>query len=276
MEPSFISNLIENLRKSKKYNHISTPILEQAILEYLKKNNLTNKELSSKDERILIKAIKSQLHKVHGSFRNKDYDSETLLKRKNYSQILKNNASTKERINSYPEIYKKIMDIIITPKRIIDLGSGLNPLSIIYYPSNFNKSHLEYYSYDINEKEKEIINHFFKQEKINGSSQILDLSKLENLELLPKADLCLMFKFIDTIEANKKGHKYSEQIIKHLLENKVHAIVASFSTKTLTGKSMNHPYRGWIEQMLNRINLKFKVLNLSHECGEIFYVIWKD
>jgi len=80
-----------------------------------------------------------------------------------------------------------------------------------------------------------------------------------------------MFKLVDVIEANKKGHKYSEGIIK-ILANKCKFVVVSFSKLTVSGKFMNFPYRGWIERMLERINFNFKILDFPNE---VFYVVSK-
>ena len=78
-------------------------------------------------------------------------------------------------------------------------------------------------------------------------------------------DVCFMFKFLDPIE--DKGHKLSEEIIKLI---KARYIVISFSTKTVSGKKMNHPYRGWIEKMLERIKKDFEKISLENE---VFYII---
>ena len=37
-------------------------------------------------------------------------------------------------------------------------------------------------------------------------------------------------------------------------------IVASFPTKTISGKKMNYPRRGWIEKMLKRIGYEFSII----------------
>jgi len=145
------------------------------------------------------------------------------------------------------------------------LGAGLNPISIPY----MQLEKLNYYSYDVNEEDKKFLNDFYKSLKINGLAEILDLTEIRNYEILPKSDVIFMFKFLDSVE--KKGHKLAEDVIKTLI-NKTRFIVASFSSKTITGKNMNYPYRGWIERMLERIKLKFDRLEFDNE---IFYIISK-
>jgi hypothetical protein len=213
-----------------------------------------------------LKEIKASLHKSHGSFRFKDKKLEKDLDEKNFENILSKNRSTKERLDEYEEIYKNIFEITGKPSSILDLGAGLNPVSIPFMKLGKN---LVYYSYDINDKESKFINEFFKKFNINGESKVLDLTRIENIKRLPKADLCFMFKLVDVLEAEKKGHKYAEEIIQVVLE-KVRFVVVSFAKLTVSGDRMTYPQRGWIERMLERIGLEYNRFEIN---SEIFYII---
>lgn len=268
------TEILAKIKESKKYKQISDEAISKEIEEYIKRNP---KFESYKDKKIL-KDIKAELHKISGSFQ---ISANILQKRtklleelrkdpsnsKIIEKILETNRSTKERFNSYKEIYDKVFQITGKPKSILDLGCGLNP---IYY-AFMNLEQLEYYAYDINQAEIDFLNEFFKISNINGKAKVLDLANLENVKHLPKADICLMFKFIDPIEKQGNGHKLSEEIIKILIE-KCKFIVVSFSTKTLGNKKMNFPYRGWIERMLERIELNFNKIDSENE---VFYVLSK-
>jgi len=269
-----ILEILENIKTSKKYKHIAEEIIVQEINSYLKKNPQHERY---KDEKIL-KEIKASLYKKNASFSKnpnqalklmqeleKTPENEELIRK-----ILETNKSGRERLDFYPLIYKKIFENIGKPNKIIDLGGGLNAFSLVF--SKFDLKNLEYYSYDINERDSELVNRFLKLEKIGGKAEILDLSRIENYNRLEKAEVCFMFKFIDTIERDKKGHKFAEEIIKFILNNKTRFIVASFSTRTLGGKNMNFPYRGWIERMLERNKMNFDILKFENE---IFYIISK-
>lgn len=270
-----ITELMKAIKSSKKYKAISEDVIKQKIEEYTKKNPRWQEY---KDKHIL-KEIKRILHKAHGSFQinaGKAKLKQELLEelRKDpddldaIDDILKTNRSTRERLGIYQEVYKKIFDITGEPRSILDLGAGLNPVSFAYMDLNEDP---DYYAYDINEKDAEFLNEFFKIEKINGKAESLDLSRAENIANLPNADICLMFKLVDTLEMDKKGHKYSEEIIQTLAQ-KCEFVVASFATRTVSGKSMNFPQRGWIERMLTRIGMKYRMLEFD---SEIFYVISK-
>ena len=265
--------IIKAIKSSKKYKAISEEVIKQKTEEYIQKNP----RWEQYKEKFILKDIKTILHKAHGSFqvhpknaKRKSEFLEELRKDPNdldiIDEILKTNRSTRERLDIYPKLYDKIFNITEEPKSILDLGAGLNPVSFAYM--NLPDS-TDYYVYDINEKDSDFLNEFFKIEKINGKSELLDLSRIENIKTLPSCDICLMFKFLDVVE--KKGHKYSEEIIK-VLREKCKFLIVSFATRTVSGKSMNFPQRGWIERMLDRIGMDFKRLEFE---SEIFYVISK-
>ena len=130
---------------------------------------------------------------------------------------------------------------------------------------------INYYAYDIDKEDCDFLNKYFilmkNYTKLKGKSFVMNLKKISEIKKLPRADVCFMFKFLDVIE--QKGHKLAEEIIKTL---NCKYMVISFSTKTVSGKNMKHPYRGWIEKMLERINLNFEKISIDNE---VFYVVKK-
>lgn len=253
--------ILKLIKQSKKYKHLSNEVIENSISKYQKQNP---KWQEYKPEYV-IKEIKSKLHDIYGSFQNRSKKKiDKYLEDKDIDSILKTNKSTKERINDYSSLYKEIYKITESPKTILDLGAGLNPCAYSYFP---NKP--KYFAYDINEEDTLFLNNFFKSFNIDGKAETLDLANINNLKKLPTTDLCFMFKVIDPIEKQEKGHKLAEEIIESL-KTKCKFLVISFATKTLSGRRMNFPHRGWIERLLERLNLKYnKILKEN----EIYYVI---
>jgi 16S rRNA (guanine(1405)-N(7))-methyltransferase len=269
--------IILEIKKTKKYKDISEDIITKETENYFRRNP------SWRDHKckFIIKEIKARLHDIHGSYQTNNKAN----KKKKYleelknnlgnlniiNKLLKTNRSSTERLEFYKQLYEKLFEITGKPNSISDLGCGLNPISVVYMPVYINLNNLTYYSYDINEEDNNIINEFFKIKRINGKSFVLDCSSVENLRKIPNADVCFMFKFIDTIENNEKGHKLAENIIKYLFENdKCKFIVASFATSTIGGARMNFANRGWIERMLERVGFGFKKLEFKNE---VFYII---
>jgi hypothetical protein len=266
--------LVKAIKSSKKYKHISEEIIEAKVKEYLKQNENWERY----KEKFLLKEIKALLHGVYGSFQVKSRKKrEKFLKELKdkpedlnvIEKMLTTNRSTRERLDDYEEFYDKLFKMTGKPKSIIDLGSGINPVSCAYYLDKNEK--ITYHAYEIDERDVDFLNQFFKivASEVNGKAEILNLGKIENIKSLPSADICFMFKLVDVIEKN--GHKYSEEVIKVLIE-KVKFIVLSFPTITVSGKPMKFADRGWIERLLDRINLKYEKFVITNE---IFYVISK-
>jgi len=264
--------LLAEIKQSKKYKTLSEEVINEEIEKYLKRNPHHERY---KDKKIL-KDIKTELHKIYGSFqtnsrgKREKYLEELKLAPDNaelIKKILLTNSSTKERLEDYNKIYNKIFEITGKPVTILDLGCGLNPLSFSF----MSLDKVNYYSYDIDNADISLLNEYFyiMKDKILGKAKTINLSTIEEEEIkkLPKADVCFMFKLVDVLD--RKDHKQSEKIISNLDSE---WIVVSFSKKTLAGKMMNFPYRGWIERMFERNKWRFQKIDFENE---VFYVIRK-
>ena len=244
--------LIKKTKEKKSLINLDDEIVEGYIKDYFKKNPkikviLENhsKPGKSKEFKNIIKEIRNNLNRIYGQFQL------------NKNLTLESHASTKERINIYPHIYKKIFSITGEPKTILDISSGLNPLSYKYLGCKPYYIATELAKYDC-----EILKGYFKKENISGKVLQINLLK-ENR--FPKADISFLFKVLDILN-NKK---LAENIIKNL---DARYIVASFSLITVKGKRMNYPMQGWFQRMLKRLNLNYTIIK---EENEIFYVIKK-
>ena len=273
-----IKEFIKKVKENKKYKSLSNDIIKKEIDKYLKRYTH-----DLYDEKFALKKIRKELHRIYSSYQTKGkrkrdkllIELENLInKRAPESQVLEvtNNLlsitiSTKERLDNYPIIYEKIFEITGNPKTILDLGSGLNPLSFHY----MNLPSLNYYTYDIDLEDIKFLNKYFKIIKINGKSAILDIRNLKDISNLPSSDIIFMFKVYDLIvPKNRKQKKLGEELI-NLLIKKTKFIVVSFATKTLTRKSMKLPRRIGFELMLSRNQLSFKTIKTHNE---IFYIIY--
>ncbi len=259
-----MKSLIQKI-KSKKYSSLSDDIIEQEI------NSFLRKKPKAKDKKI-IKEVKARLHKIYGSFqvkkkKKRDVLLEELKQNPNsidlHRKILETNLSTKERLKAYNTLYYRIFQITKKPKSILDLGSGINPIS---YP--FLECNPKYTAIEIDQDDVNFINEYFKIKNIKGTAFLKTINK-DKIKELPKTDITFLFKILDPLES-KKGHKFSEELIKAI---KSKYIVASFSTKTVSNKMMKYPRRGWFEQLLNRLKYKFRIVKTQNE---FYYVIQKS
>lgn len=255
MNQQLINNLSKDIKEKRELSGLADFVVEDALKSYLRKNKIVRDNLSEKERKIIVKEVRDNLRKMAGRFQ-KDSQDYSLSDKQNMTSILSRHSSTKERLEDYPFLKDKINSLNVSS--ILDLGCGINPLALA------SKS-VKYYALDINESDLEIVKEYFTLHKISGEVLTYDLRKIDNS--LPKADLGLIFKVFDVIE--KKGHKLAEKVIQ-VLDCKF--ILVSFSTKTLSGRPMNHPQRGWIEQLLKRLNYNYESFKTKNE---IFYLIKK-
>jgi len=258
-----ISQLVDDIKSKKELSGIEDFFVKSEMLKIIsysrKYADFLSSTLSKKSKiyREIIKKTRAVLRKSVGVFIIAE-------KTKDFEKLLFGHESAKERFGAYPELYRKIFEVTGEPKSILDLGCGLNPLSY-----NFLGARPKYFAVDISSLIIEIVKDFFAKDKIAGKAEMINLREIKNKKLnLPKADICFMFKLLDSIEM-EKGHKLAEKLIK---EVDCRWIAASFSTKTISGKKMNHPYRGWVEQMCRRLGYFYEILEFENE---IFYLIRK-
>jgi len=241
-----LNELILLIKKKSELKSISNEVVKDEVMKHLK--NIDRNYLSTKEKRVIMKEVRSNLRRLTGRFKFKNK-----IKNLRYENLLEEHSSTKERLPFYLIIKDKINSLNVSS--ILDLGCGLNPIAIA-------EKKYRYYALDIMEDDLEIVNNFFKENKISGETISYDLRKIN--DNLPKADICLIMKVFDVLE--KRGHKLAEKILTSVNSD---YFLVSFSTKTLSGKPMNHPQRGWIERLFSRLGFAFESFAIPNE---IFYL----
>ncbi len=241
--------LLERIKEKKPLDRLDDSIVLDRINKFLDKNKKLLKKIDFKNGRnanfkLVMKNVRDELNKRYGQFWSNKIS-------------LEGHKSSMERLNFYTDLYKKIFKITGKPGSILDISSGLNPLSISLM--NFNG---KYICTEINSRDCDLLNEWFKKNKINGKAIQIDITKTFDF---PKAELVFLFKVFDSVEEN--GHKLAENILKNL---KCKYAIVSFATIAINGKKMNFPSRGWIERLLDRLNLKYNKIEFSNE---IFYII---
>ncbi|MBU4466894.1 hypothetical protein KKF47_02420, partial [Patescibacteria group bacterium] len=134
-------------------------------------------------------------------------------------------SSTNERIAILDDFYKKIFNVIGSPKTIVDIGSGLNPLTFFWM--NLSKN-TEYHAFDIDKDQAWFLKSFFdlfkvKQVKIDLGDALIDK--------FPKSDVTFFLKVIPLLERQEKG-----STLKILKKQNSKFLVISFPTKSISGK----------------------------------------
>lgn len=245
--------IIAEIKKKKELRGTATEVVREALAEYLSKNKISLDNLSPKQQKLVVKEIRSKLRLLVGRFQNSSEKRKSLLSKQDFNELLNTHVSTKERLDFYPKLKQIISDLNV--KSILDLGCGLNPIALA-------TEKIKYYAADINEADLEIVREYFKQNKIKGNVFVQDLRNIQSE--LPKTDLCIILKVLDIIDPK---HNLSGKILEKISAKN---LIISFSTRKLSGKKMNFPRRFWFEKLLTSQKLTYKTLESSNE---LFYLI---
>ena len=152
----------EEILKKIQENKFLKNLDKNTIIFFIEKHfkKITNKKEFEK----ITKDIKKNLNDIYKQFLTNKYNKkEKLLEKKEFLKILKIHKSTKERFENYKKIYKKIFENY-KPKKIADLGCGLNPISYLILKKILKKN-IKFFSTDISKKDCDFLNKFFKKSK---------------------------------------------------------------------------------------------------------------
>lgn len=300
-----INRMVEDIKSKKELGFLDSEVIKKRLLERVQKNPFFGQLISSGDkyERIkksryfknAFKEIRKELHHAHGVFLNKSYfqkqkllnQMEEHLKKTGkidkeaialHQKIIQTHLSTRERIKSYGEIYTDIFKITGKPKKVLDLASGLNPLS---YPW-MNIAELKYVASELNHQDVQFLQKYFdivrKYSKMRGNAFKMDLLEIEDKKAAQNVvkehpevkdnDVCFLFKTLPTLEKSKKN------ISKDLLQwVPTKWVVVSFSSKSMhKGMNIAKARQEWFEKILKGLKYNYKLVNSENE---VFYVIKK-
>lgn len=284
-------SLVKDIKRKRELQPVEDSYVAERVGEFLTQNPKIASELAERRDferfkrsgsyKRIIKYARAVLHRNIGAYCTRSYKkNKQLLKSLGkllekglnseeslalHRQILGTHSSTRERVLSYEVLYKRLFEISGKPKIILDLGCGLNPLSFPW----MGLKNIEYHAVDINNNDLELVKEYFEIIGERCCIKRIDLQKGGDMAgMFPKADICFLFKVLECID--QKNHKPSEAVIKQLAAR---FVVASFATRTLSGRRMRQARRVWLEQMLRRLGFEFRIFR---EGDEIFYLIQKE
>ena len=249
-----------DILKKKELRGIKESVVHEILVQELRKNNIAKvplAALSEKDRKILVKSVRAGLRKIVGRFHRDIKNEKKDFSEEEIRNIINSHSSTKERKEEYSMIMLLLEELKV--QSILDVGCGINPLAMA-------SPDRTYYALDIDGEALRIVEKFFEKKSISGRTILADIKNVEEKEI-PSADICFLFKVLDILDM--KGHKNAEAVLKKL---PCKYVLVSFSMKTLSGRAMSHPQRGWIEQLCNRLGYSWKLIKSKNE---IFYLISK-
>jgi hypothetical protein len=269
--------MIEVIREKKELETLDdTLVLEKMEKLFLQEPKLLRKIIEKqKTEKFkefakskafdeLVKKTRLALREIYGVFILPGYErKEKYVKapsEEHVQKLLALHQSSRERLPFYKEIYEHLFSITGNPKTILDLGCGLNPCGYFFLGCK-----PEYTASDLNSKDCEFLNSFFKSYNINGKAIPFDLTKDNKY---PKTDMCFLFKVVDSLETAKKNS--TRNLLKAL---DCTWIIVSFPKLSLgQNKKIPESKRNWFFTMLQYEGYIFSRFEVSNE---LFVVIKK-
>jgi hypothetical protein len=251
--------------------------------EEIKKNIISKREFSEIPEKDIwltyqkferrqcsdeekIRLTRDLLRKVYSAFVSEKLLS---LKDKGEEWFLRKHLSTRERLNYYPELYKKLLSSI-KECSVIDLGSGINGFSYKFFPQ---KKKIDYTSVEAVGQLVNLMNFYFKKNKLKAKAIHESLFNLENIkELILKCKpprIIFLFKVIDSLEMIERD--YSKRLLKELVPL-CDQIVISFATKSMIRQDKFKVNRKWITDFIKE---NFKLIG-DFNLGNERYIIFKS
>ena len=243
--------LMNTIQQKKELKGIARSVIALALNTYLKKHRLALTALTPKEEKLLMKEVRSQLRRSTGMFYHSLPQEHLPLTSQLIKALLASHASTTSRTADYPFLRREFTARNV--HAVLDLGSGLNPLALA-------QKGMHYIAIDIREDELALLQHFFKEKGVHGVTLLCDLRHA--LPDVPPVDACLLMNVLEIIETNKRTHERAAALL-----SSVHArfFFITFSTRTLSGKRMRFPDRPWFERLLASLGFRWQKHLLSTE-----------
>ncbi|MDD5332064.1 MAG: hypothetical protein PHE43_04610 [Candidatus Nanoarchaeia archaeon] len=270
-----LNEIISDIKREKSYSNVSNKIIRNLsnkilvpIVESYLKENKPN--LDSKREYLkTIKEIRKNLEMVYGIYNPEIKKRYLLLKQLKkdptneeiYGKILSTHISSKERLEDYEKIYKEIFEITGKPKKILDLASGINPVSLPF----MHLDNITYIAVELNPEDIKFLKEYFSIVSgiYNLKTEIIQKNLIEK-NSFPESDVCFIFKALDNLETLRQG------VTRYLLKSiPTKYFVISFPTKTLYRKNLNIKRLAWFNKLVKQ-PVKIKTGN------EIFYIVKKE
>jgi hypothetical protein len=272
--------IINEIKNKKELRNISDKVVENILKRELRKRQYLYEKLSSiksikqlkNDEEfyLLFKEVRRILHELYGLYTPKEdkeidrilFNDEMTLEQK-IIELLMLTRSTAERLNFYKEIYKNIF--IEKPLEILDLASGLNPISIYFSDQKPKK----YYYVDISEKILDINYQILKELNIENEGWLIDLLDPDD-RIFRHYQYIFFWKIFPILE------KYDFYAPRNLLSKlDFDYLIISFPQKSLGKKrNLGLAWRYKIKRFIT-YKLKYKIIKEFDIPYEYFIIVKK-
>ena len=249
--------ILKKITEKKEFSQLPKKEVERAFEKFEKRQ-------CGDEEK--IKLTRDLLRKVFSAFASQKILS---LKNKNEEWILRKHLSTRERLDHYPELYKRIFRGFLDKKKIVfDLGAGINGFSYKFMPEN-----TKYIGIEAIGQLVDLMNFYFKKEKLNAEAIHGSLFEIEKIKKIIQRTngrkIVFLFKIIDSLEMLERD--YSKKFLKEITPL-VERVVISLATRSMIKREEFKANRSWIKKFIQE---NFKILD-EFELGTEKYLVFKN
>ena len=246
--------IFEKIIQKKEFSELPKKDVELAFSHFEKRQ-------CSDEEKIRL--TRDLLRKVFSAFASGKILS---LKNKSQEWILRKHLSTRERLPYYKEIYSRIFGNLKEELSVIDLGAGINGFSYGF----FENRKINYLAIESMGQLVDLMNHYFKKEKINGNAVHLSLFELKKIKELiakqKKPRAVFLFKVVDSLEMLESN--YSKKLLLEIT-GLCDFVILSFATRSMIKRMKFSAKRNWI---FNFIKENFKITDEFEMNGEKYII----
>lgn len=252
--------IIDEVVKKKEFSQLPR---EDVVLVY---SFFSKRDVLVEDK---IKLTRDLLRKMYTAFVS---DRLLSVKDKEANWFLGKHISTKERMDYYFDLYKRILSFVDKkfPISIFDFGCGIN---------GFSYSFLKDVGFDVNYIGTEPVgqlcdlqNSWFQKRNIRARVEHLSLFDLnKNIDLVKGErgkKVAFFFKVLDSLEMFKRD--YSKEVLKNIVPI-VDEVVVSWATRSLVSKKKFHAERVWLKDFISK---EFLVVD-EFDFGVEHYLIFR-
>ncbi len=251
--------ILKKITQKREFSQLPEKDIELAYKKFEKRQ-------ASEEEKIEL--TKKLLREVFSVFMSKKLLS---LKNKEAEWILRKHVSTRERLPYYKEIYKMLLKGLAKKISIVDFGAGINGFSYDFFKRlGFD---VNYIGVEAVGQLVDLMNFYFKKEKLKAKALHLSLFELEKIKQivkkLKKPKVIFLFKVIDSLEMLEDD--YSKKLLNEIAPI-AYRVVVSFATRSIGSRGKFKAKRSWI---VDFIKDKFNVLD-DFELGGERYVVFES
>lgn len=253
------AEVVERVRRSSRYRTVDPALVARLADEELPKAR-------SLDD--AVKRVKRRLHQAVGAFRTARTRSplawptdDPPALRDTCHAAMREHASTRERAPHLDAFYAQIWHVTGIPRSLLDLGCGLNPLSLPW----MGIGDAMYHAIDVDEGALDMVRGFLESV---GQPHVAATRDLVADPPVETADVALLLKLVTTLD--RQDADAATRLLRGLSVR--HAVV-SFAARSLGGRGNHEPAsRARLERLVDASG-RVRAVREASVPGELVFVL---